>query len=150
YPDMLLSAWKMNEYIPAFMVEGLQKRVALYERPVAMLGYTFKKDTDDTRDSLAPKLYRYIQRALPSRVRVSDHHLPAMITQDCGDQLKNWPVEAALEGAECVFVAANHSGYAEALRAFAQVHPEAWIADLWNVTEVDKIFYQAKALLEAR
>lgn len=148
YPDMLLSAWKMNEYIPAFMVAGLQKRVPLYERPVAMLGYTFKKDTDDTRDSLAPKLYRYIQRALPSWVRVSDHHLPAMITQDSGDQLKNWPVEEALDGAECVFVAANHTGYDDALRAFAARNPEAWIADLWNVTEADKIFYQAKTLLE--
>ena len=32
YPDMLLSAWKMNEYIPAFLVQHLLKRTDLHER----------------------------------------------------------------------------------------------------------------------
>ena len=42
---------------------------------VAVLGYTFKKDTDDVRDSLAPKLVRYIERELALEVRLSDYHL---------------------------------------------------------------------------
>ncbi len=143
YPDMLLSAWKMNEYIPAFLVQHLLKRTDLHERKVAVLGFTFKKDTDDLRDSLAPKLHRYIQREMPAEVRVSEHHLPDPMPDF---ELRNWPVDEALTGVDCVFVATNHTGYDDALRRLAERNPEAWIADIWNVTGVDKVFYQAKEL----
>ena len=143
YPDMLLSAWKMNEYIPAFLVQHLLKRTDLHDRAVAVLGFTFKKDTDDLRDSLAPKLYRYIQREMPAEVRVSEHHLPDPMPEF---GIRNWDLTEALTGVDCVFVATNHTGYDEALRGLAARNPEAWIADIWNVTGVDKVFYQAKEL----
>jgi len=143
YPDMLLSAWKRNEYIPAFLGQHLLKRTDLHERKVAVLGFTFKKDTDDLRDSLAPKLHRYIQREMPAEVRVSEHHLPDPMPDF---ELRNWPVDEALTGVDCVFVATNHTGYDDALRRLAERNPEAWIADIWNVTGVDKVFYQAKEL----
>ena len=54
YPDMLLSAWKMNEFTPAMLVEQLMQRTKIHDNKVAVLGFTFKKDTDDIRDSLAP------------------------------------------------------------------------------------------------
>ena len=60
YPDLLLSAWKMNEYIPAFLVQHLKQRTEITDKVVTVLGYSFKKDTDDVRDSLAPKLVRYL------------------------------------------------------------------------------------------
>jgi UDP-N-acetyl-D-mannosaminuronic acid dehydrogenase len=56
YPDMLLSAWKSNEFMPAFLVEKLLKRTDIHGRIVAILGFTFKADSDDLRDSLAPKI----------------------------------------------------------------------------------------------
>ncbi len=144
YPDMLLSAWKMNEYIPTFLVQHLLQRTTLHDRKVAVLGYTFKKDTDDTRDSLAPKLYRYIQREMPAEVRVSEHHLPDPMPDS---DVRNWDVTEALTGIDCVFVATNHTGYDDALRGLAERNPEAWIADIWNVTGVEKVFYQAKELV---
>jgi len=150
YPDMLLSAWKMNEYIPAFLVKHLGQRIALHDRRVAVLGYTFKQDTDDTRDSLAPKLVRYLERELPLEVRVSDHHLSNPICEAGADPIHNWPLVEALVGVDCVFVATNHTGYGEALRALAFVAPEVWIADLWNVGGADQVFYQAGALLTVR
>ncbi|MCB9526426.1 MAG: nucleotide sugar dehydrogenase [Myxococcales bacterium] len=149
YPDMLLSAWKMNEYIPAFLVQHLGKRTELHDKVVAILGYTFKMDTDDTRDSLAPKLYRYVQRQLPEAIRVSDHHLPATIVDDRNGELRNWDVDEALNGADCVFIATNHTGYNEALRRLAERQPDTWVADIWNVTRADLMFYKAGALLDA-
>jgi UDP-N-acetyl-D-mannosaminuronic acid dehydrogenase len=147
YPDMLLSAWKMNEYIPNFLVKHLGQRTELHDRTVAVLGFTFKKDTDDTRDSLAPKLYRYIQRELPTVVRVTDHHLPPLIEDAQTGPVRNWPVDQALEGADCVFVATNHTGYDAALRRLAEQRPGAWVADLWNVGGIDKVFYRAGELI---
>jgi UDP-N-acetyl-D-mannosaminuronic acid dehydrogenase len=148
YPDMLLSAWKMNEYIPAFLVQHLLQRTELHDRRVAVLGYTFKMDTDDTRDSLAPKLYRYIQRELPLEIRVTDHNLPNPIPDVGNGELENLPADQAVEGVDAVFVATNHSGYDEVLRTLAAAAPDTWVADLWNVGRTDLIFYRAGELLE--
>lgn len=147
YPDMLLSAWKMNEFIPAFLVRHLMRRAEIHGRRVAVLGYTFKKDTDDTRDSLAPKLCRYIERELPEEIRISDHHLPVQIVED-GEAHRNWPIEEALRGAEVIFVATNHTGYDRALRAAAASGGAAWVADIWNVTGINKVFYQLAQLTD--
>ena len=117
YPDMLLSAWKMNEYVPAFLVQHLPKRTDLHDQVVAVLGFTFKADTDDLRDSLAPKLFRYVNRQMPLEIRVTDHHLVDPIPEPSAGNPRNWDLDEALDGAGVVFVATNHTGYREALRA---------------------------------
>jgi UDP-N-acetyl-D-mannosaminuronic acid dehydrogenase len=63
-PGMLLAVSRVNETVPLFLVNGLRKRLggSLVERRVAVLGLTFKRDTDDERDSLAPKLIRLLER----------------------------------------------------------------------------------------
>jgi UDP-N-acetyl-D-mannosaminuronic acid dehydrogenase len=145
YPDMLLSAWKMNEYVPAFLVKHMLQRTQLHDRRVAILGWSFKADTDDVRDSLSPKLMRYISRELPLEVRASDHHLPDPLPDTGG--LKNHDLDQALAEADCVFVAMNHSRYQEAIRRLAASRPHAWIADIWNLGGIDQIFYQAREVL---
>lgn len=148
YPDLLLSAWKMNEYIPAFLVQHLRQRTPLQDRRVAMLGYSFKADTDDVRDSLAPKLYRYLERETPLEIRVSDGNLPDPTPAESGTApLRNWPLDEALAEVDCVFVATNHREYGPALQRLALTRPHAWVADIWNVGGIDQIFYQAGALL---
>jgi UDP-N-acetyl-D-mannosaminuronic acid dehydrogenase len=149
YPDMLLSAWKMNEYTPAMLVEQLSERTDLHDKSVAVLGYTFKKDTDDIRDSLVPKLCRYIERRLPMTLKVTDHHLPASIVDpSSAGPTKNWSVEEALSDADAVFIATNHSGYKEALMKLAASLPLTWVADIWNVGGIDRIYYRAGELLQ--
>jgi UDP-N-acetyl-D-mannosaminuronic acid dehydrogenase len=113
---------------------------------VTILGYAFKADTDDMRDSLAPKLYRYILRELPTEVRISDHYLSDPIKDEHNGELRNWPIEKALVNVNCVFVATNHTGYREALYPLAKQNPNTWIIDIWNVSNINKIFYQASAL----
>ena len=144
YPDLLLSAWKMNEYMPAFLVQHLRQRTPLHDRRVAMLGFSFKADTDDVRDSLAPKLLRYIERETPLSVRVHDPHLPSPLPESEG--VVNSSLDDALSNVDCVFVATNHTGFDAALRGLADTRPDAWVADIWNVGGIDQMFYQAGAL----
>ena len=148
YPDLLLAAWKMNEFIPAFLVSHLKQRTAVHDRRIAVLGYTFKMDTDDTRDSLVPKLVRYIERELPTEIRISDHNLPDPIVSDSGQSIRNWSAEDACNEVDCVFVATNHSGYDSVLNRLATDSPQTWIVDIWNVGGADRIFYQASSLVE--
>jgi len=150
YPDMMLSAWKMNEFIPAFLVTHLKKRFDIHDRNVAVLGYTFKKDTDDMRDSLAPKLMRYIERELPREVRLSDLHLPSPSFTDEGRIYTNHTVRDAFADVDCVFVATNHSAYRADLELLSELNPDAWVVDIWNVANVDRIFYQAALIRSER
>ena len=143
YPDLFLAAWKLNEHIPAFLVRRLLERTELHDRRVALLGFAFKADTDDIRDSLSPKLYRYIQRELPADVRVSDHHLAAVIEDPELGDVVNHPVDEALADVDVVFVAVPHSGYSDVIARLAETRPEAWVVDLWNVGGRDRITYRA-------
>ncbi len=68
-PGMLLAVSRVNEGVPLFLVEGIKRRIgSLSSRKVAVLGLTFKRDTDDERDSLSPKLIRHA-RARTGRCR---------------------------------------------------------------------------------
>jgi UDP-N-acetyl-D-mannosaminuronic acid dehydrogenase len=143
HPDMLLSAWKSNEFMPAFLVEKLLKRTDIHGKIVAILGFTFKADTDDLRDSLAPKLWRYIHRQLPAEIRVSEHHVADPIPEPSVGSPRNWPIKQALEGVDVVFVATNHSEYQSCLIELGKRAPSVWVADIWNVGAINRIFYQA-------
>ena len=139
YPDLLLSAWKINEFMPNFLVQHAKRRVPLYGANIAVLGYAFKKDSDDTRDSLVPKLVRYLKRENPAAIRIADPHL----TFDL-DGYENMAPETAVDGAQIIFIATNHSCFRDALPALAaKASPEAWIVDLWNVGGLGRIFYRA-------
>jgi UDP-N-acetyl-D-mannosaminuronic acid dehydrogenase len=138
-PGMLLAVSRVNEAVPLFLVEGIKRRVGdLDSRKVAVLGLTFKRDTDDERDSLSPKLIRLLERELAD-VAVSDPHASTP-TQPFAD---------AVRGAEVVIVATNHSEFegTEALRTIlAGAAEDCLVVDPWNALGTAQVFaYAAEA-----
>lgn len=136
-PGMLLAVSRVHETVPLFLVEGLKRRLAgsLRDRKVAVLGLTFKRDSDDPRDSLSFKLIRLLEREL-AHVARHDPYLP--------DQSE--PLEEALSGADAVVVATNHSAYDALL---GQLPRGALLVDPWNATGAGQVFAYIEELAPA-
>ncbi len=136
-PGMLLAVSRVHESLPLFLVEGLKRRTGgtLRGRKVAVLGLSFKRDSDDVRDSLSFKLMRLLEREL-AHVARHDPHVPE----------QSEPLETALAGADAVIVATNHSAFDGVLR---QVPSEALVVDPWNMTGSGQVFAYASELAVA-
>ncbi|HEX2413612.1 MAG TPA: nucleotide sugar dehydrogenase [Thermoleophilaceae bacterium] len=127
-PGMLLAVSRVHESVPLFLVKGLKSRLggSLRDLKVAVLGLTFKRDSDDVRESLSYKVVRMLEREL-AHVARHDPHVP-------GD---SEPLEAALEAADAVVVATNHSDFEDILERL----PEGTLlVDPWNVTGSGRVF----------
>jgi UDP-N-acetyl-D-mannosaminuronic acid dehydrogenase len=134
-PGMLLAVSRVHESMPRFIVDGLRRRLgSLRDRKVAVLGLTFKRDSDDRRDSLADKLIRLLEREL-AHVSRHDPHVPD----------ESEPLESALAGADAVVIAMNHS-------AFEQLLPDlpstTLLVDPWNITGAGLVFGYAEELVK--
>jgi UDP-N-acetyl-D-mannosaminuronic acid dehydrogenase len=146
-PGMLLAVSRVNESVPLFLVEGMKRRLennSLAERKVAVLGLSFKRNSDDERDSLSHKLVRLLERELAD-VAVHDPHV----------RTPTQSFEEAISGADAVVVATNHEefGRPEALRAIAEAASgDCLVVDPWNVFGAAQVFaYAAEiAVLTAR
>jgi UDP-N-acetyl-D-mannosaminuronic acid dehydrogenase len=135
-PGMLLAVSRVNESVPLFLVEGIKRRLGeLDSRKVAVLGLTFKRDTDDERDSLSPKLIRLLERELAD-VAICDPHATTP-TQ---------PLADAVRGADVVVVATNHSAFEgpDALRTIiAGASEDCLVVDPWNALGTSQVFAYA-------
>jgi UDP-N-acetyl-D-mannosaminuronic acid dehydrogenase len=139
-PGMLLAVSRVNESVPLFLVEGMRRRLgSLSGRKVAVLGLAFKADTDDERDSLAHKLIRLLERELADVVA----HDPHVSTPTV-------PLEEAVEGADVVVVAANHSEFCQphTLATITQrASADCLVVDPWNCWGAGQVFAYASELV---
>jgi len=136
-PGMLLAVSRVHEAVPLFLVEGIKRRMGeLASRKVAVLGLTFKRDTDDERDSLSHKLIRLLERELAD-VAVCDPHASTP-TQPFSDTIR---------GADVVIVATNHSEFegTHALGAIVDGAAEdCLVVDPWNALGTSQVFAYAQ------
>jgi UDP-N-acetyl-D-mannosaminuronic acid dehydrogenase len=142
-PGMLLAVSRVNESVPLFLLEGVKRRLGeLANRKIAVLGLAFKADTDDERDSLSHKLIRLLEREL-SDVVVHD---PRVSTPTV-------TLEEALDGAEAVVVATNHSDFRDprTLTAIEEhAGPDCLVVDPWNCWGAAQVFAYASELSALR
>jgi UDP-N-acetyl-D-mannosaminuronic acid dehydrogenase len=136
-PGMLLGVSRVHESVPLFLVDGIKRRLgALRERKVAVLGLSFKRDSDDERDSLSHKLVRLLERELADVVV----HDPVVATPTAS-------FEEAVSGADVVIIATNHSAFDAAL---AGIGPNCLVVDPWNALGAAQVFAYANEIAALR
>jgi len=130
YNELIASAWKIHETVPAYLVDQVRAFKPIDGGKAAILGLAFKKNIDDTRNSLAYKL-RKILLTEGAEVHLHDPLIPSE------------PLDEALRDADFVFFAMNHDAYAEltpeALRE--RTRPDAVVCDIWNLLGTGKVVF---------
>ena len=130
FTELILNSWKLNESVPAYLIEKIKTKKPLESSKVAILGLTFKKNSDDIRDSLSFKTKKIF---LAEGAQVSLHD----------PYVQNDSLEDALKGADVVFVAMNHDFYRDMDKNIIKKNAksDALVCDIWNVLGTNKIFY---------
>ncbi len=138
-PGMLLAVSRVHEAVPLFLIEGIKRRLgSLSSRKIAVLGLTFKRDTDDERDSLSPKLIRLLERELAD-VAVCDPWA----------RTPTQPLADVVADADAVIIATNHSEFEtpDAIREIVgNAADDCLLVDPWNALGTAQVFgYMAEA-----
>lgn len=138
HTDLLVQSYKINEFYPKFMVDFVED--ILYNKNVGVLGYTGKRDTDDTRDSLTPKLLKYIERAIPNNIYINEPNLSfgKVIDNFNNREFLNYSLEETIKNSEIIFLAVNHSEY-DTLNK--EVFKNKIVVDLWNTLDLEIVNY---------
>jgi UDP-N-acetyl-D-mannosaminuronic acid dehydrogenase len=111
------SAMLVNEGLPLYIVDRLERRYDLSAMTIGILGMAFKSESDDTRSSLSYKLKKILEFKA-KRVLCTDPHVtvdPNLV-----------PLETVLAEADLLVVGAPHAAYHE-------LRPSQPVADVWNV-----------------
>lgn len=137
YMELVTAAWRINENIPGYLLMKILKMMPdLHRKKVAILGYTFKKDIDDTRYSLAPKMQRHLQ-AEGADVVVHDPYIDSQ------------SLEEVLKNAKLVILGMNHEAFKNlSLKDLSEsVAEDCIICDIWNLFKTGKIAFGLKDYL---
>ncbi len=127
FPDFVLTAWKLNDSVPAHLVQRLKSAIEregqkMEDTKVAVLGRAFKKDIDDDRLSPAVRVIEMLER-LGVTVAVHDPFLESLT------------LDEALQDANGVVLATNHSLYSsiDLSHMSELVAPGCVLVDAWGV-----------------
>ncbi len=133
FPDFILTAWKLNEGIPAHMVRRLKRRLdersqSLVGARVAVLGMGFKAEIDDTRQSPAIRMAELLERE-GALVTVTD---PYHDTPD---------LASAVQDADVVLLATNHAAFRDLsfLDQLKASDPPPLLVDCWGMWDEEQV-----------
>ena len=133
FPDFILTAWKLNEGIPAHMVRRVKRRLeersqSLVGAKVAVLGMGFKAEIDDTRQSPAIRMAELLERE-GALVTVTD---PYHDTPD---------LASAVRDADVVLLATNHAAFRDLsfLDQLKTSDPPPLLVDCWGMWDEEQV-----------
>lgn len=134
YMELVTAAWRLNENIPGYLLSRIKSEVKnLYKKKVTILGLAFKKNIDDTRYSLSPKLQRYFL-AEGAKVAIHDPLVDSQLLED------------SLKGAQILVIGIDHDVFKEITFDYLEkfVSSDCLICDIWNIFNTGRIVFYLK------
>ena len=126
------AAYRINDGMPDFLLHKIKEKVSIRGKKVAILGTAFKRNTDDTRDSLSLKLINLLKNEFANYVT----HDPYVDNKDIKEVLKD---------SDIIIIATNHEYY-EQINFKDLIKKEAIVVDLWNLTQHHKFIFKASEM----
>ena len=96
------------------------------------MGYTFKKNSDDLRESLVPKLIRQIEKKVPKRIVLCEPNIKSKIL----DNYPNLSLNEILKDSDIIFIAINHTIFKKDI-IFKKIKKNTKVVDIWNHLKKD-------------
>lgn len=129
------SAFRVNEALPMYCFTKIKNMTSLSGKTIALLGLTFKRDSDDLRDSSSMQLLQLLKNEFLDVIT----HDPFVDKKDIKEVLKK---------SDIVIIAMNHSYYekfsADELVKLAGKH--ILICDPWNVCKTERFTFWTSEL----
>jgi UDP-N-acetyl-D-mannosaminuronic acid dehydrogenase len=133
FPDFILTAWKLNEGVPAHMMRRLKRSLAIRSKElsganIVVLGKGFKAESDDLRMSPAVRMIELLN-AEGASVTVCD---PFFDTPD---------LLTAARGADAIVLATNHGEYRKLdfLDDLRSMDPPPILVDCWGAWDDEAV-----------
>ena len=132
FNELISASWRINETLPLYLLNKIKELTDLKNKKVAILGLTFKKNIDDTRNSLAFKLKKAFVREQSN-----------VVLHDPFVREYNTDLATLLKDANIIVIATNHDEYSKLNKSFLNMYvgKNSIICDVWNVTKENKIIY---------
>jgi len=127
FNGLVSTAYRVNDGLPALIIDSVRQATDLKNKKVLVLGLTFKRDCDDTRDSLSLKL-----------VHLLKNEFVHVITHDPYVDKKD--INEAIKSADVIIIATNHSYY-EGIDLPKIANKATIIVDIWNLTKKNSYLY---------
>jgi len=133
FTELISISWRINENLPLYLLEKIKEKTNLKDKKVAILGLAFKKNIDDTRNSLSFKLKKAFIRE-QCEVYLHDPFIKEY----------NQNIIEILKDAGVVVIAMNHDEYKKLTKSFLKEHvaQDCIICDPWNLANSGKIIYK--------
>lgn len=123
FSSIVSAAWKLNESIPQHIINNIKKKTGLlFNKKIAVLGLSFKKGSDDLRNSPSVKLVEML-KAMGANVAVHDPYVE-----------KTKSLSEALESAEIIILATNHAEF-KTISSRIRDSGANIIYDVWSMYE---------------
>jgi len=116
--DLGITSMKINERLPIFLINNLEKKISLKNKTVGILGLAFKAGTDDIRDSLSIKLINYLKKRKINTLQSDPFY----------KNKKNIDAKSLIKRSDIVFIATPHDQYKK-----LNIPKKKIVLDVWNI-----------------
>ena len=114
------SAMSINEGIPKFIIQKLEKKFNLKKKTVGVLGLTFKSETDDIRDSLSIKLLKLLK----------SKKIKTLQSDEFYKSKENVDKKILLKKSDIIILSTPHKAYKK-----IKINKKQTLVDVWGLLE---------------